>query len=199
MFIKLINNVPVEYNVFNLRKDNPNTSFPEIISDEMLFSYGIHKVVEQDRPDHNPLTQHLSWSIENIDGIWYKVWAIIDFPIDVSISNQREFVKKRRDLEISSGISIPIDESGNTIEIATDDISQSRITGAALAVTLDPSLTIQWKSENGFIYLDSTQIIAIAQMIRAHVQACFNREAELISLIESDMPYDIESGWPSTT
>ena len=70
--------------------------------------------------------------------------------------------------------------------IATDRNSQSLITGAALAATLDSAYTLHWKRANGeFINLTSAQIIAIAQAVRRHVQSCFDHEAELLPLIES--------------
>lgn len=69
--------------------------------------------------------------------------------------------------------------------IRTDRESQSLITGAALKAMQDPTYICRWKSENGFIELNATQIIAIADVVRAHVQSCFDREAELLPLIEA--------------
>lgn len=107
-----------------------------------------------------------------------------------AVDRERDRIKARRNLALATGTTV----SG--MPIATDDISQSRITGAALAVTLDPQTTIQWKTRSGFVMLDATQVIAIAQAVRAHVQACFDREAELLAALEAEDAYDIETGWP---
>ena len=76
-----------------------------------------------------------------------------------------------------------IDVNGFTVR--TDRESQALITGAALAAFADPDYTCQWKTEAGFVSLDSVQIKAVAQAVRAHVQSCFDREAELLPLIEA--------------
>jgi hypothetical protein len=36
-----------------------------------------------------------------------------------------------------------------------------------------------------------------AQAVRTHVQACFDREAELLDAMMPGAAYDIEAGWPS--
>lgn len=73
--------------------------------------------------------------------------------------------------------------SGTVIQdmnIATDRESQALITGAALQATVDKDYTCKWKTQSGFVTLTAQQILAIAGAVRAHVQACFDREAELL-------------------
>lgn len=69
--------------------------------------------------------------------------------------------------------------------IHTDRESQSLITGAALKAMQDPNYTCNWKGIDGFVTLNASQIIAIADAVRAHVQSCFDHEADLIPLIEA--------------
>lgn len=108
-----------------------------------------------------------------------------------SQSEVLEAVKARRDQAISSGITI----SG--VPIHTDETSQTRIMGAAVAAMLDPDYSVQWKAADGtFVMLTAVQVIGIASAVRAHVQACFDREAVLRTAVASGEPYDIESGWP---
>jgi hypothetical protein len=102
------------------------------------------------------------------------------------------FVASRRDEAISAGIVI-----GN-FPVQTDDLSQQRITGAAVAALIDPTTTVDWKMGGGeFVTLDAPTIIAIAQAVRAHVQACFDHERTLLELIDNGETPDINSGWPS--
>jgi len=101
-------------------------------------------------------------------------------------------IKERRDKAMVGGMVV------NGISIATDDLSQQRITGAALSAQIDSTTTVNWKLPDGtFTTLDAAQIIAIAQAVRTHVQACFDREAELLDAMMSGAAYDIEAGWPS--
>lgn len=71
------------------------------------------------------------------------------------------------------------------LPINTDDRSKLLINGAALEATLDPAYTMRWKTPAGFVDLTGAQVIGVARAVRAHVQACFDREAELLAGLES--------------
>jgi hypothetical protein len=71
------------------------------------------------------------------------------------------------------------------------------ILGAAVAVTLDPSL-LNWKRADGaFVPLKAEAVLAAADAVRAHVQACYDREAELLAAIGAGVDVDLEGGWPA--
>lgn len=80
--------------------------------------------------------------------------------------------------------------SVNGITIDTGRDSQALITGAALAAMLDENYSLNWKTPSGFIHLIAPEIIAVAQAVRAHVQACFDREGEFVALIDSAQTKD---------
>tara|TARA_R110001632_G_scaffold113063_1_gene224133 strand:+ start:1894 stop:2352 length:459 start_codon:yes stop_codon:yes gene_type:complete len=65
------------YNVGQLRRDNPNTSFPKQIPDEMLESYGVYTVVYTDVPSIDDRTQKAEQasSPSLVDGAWTIVWT----------------------------------------------------------------------------------------------------------------------------
>ena len=69
--------------------------------------------------------------------------------------------------------------------IRTDRESQALITGAALKAMQDSEYTCRWKTETGFVELTAAQILAIADAVRAHVQGCFDRESELLTLVDA--------------
>ena len=73
----------------------------------------------------------------------------------------------------------------NGILIDTGRDSQALITGAALAAMLDDDYSLNWKTTSGFIHLSAPEIIAVAQAVRAHVQKCFDREGELVALVDA--------------
>jgi hypothetical protein len=89
------------------------------------------------------------------------------------------------------------------LPVATDDRSQLKITGARLAADADPDYTVNWKVGAGaFVALTAAQIIAISDAVRAHVQACFDREDALATEINAAATIadveavDITTGWP---
>ena len=73
----------------------------------------------------------------------------------------------------------------NGITIDTGRNSQALITGAALAAVIDSDYSLNWKTGSGFIHLTAPEIIAVAQAVRAHVQSCFDREGELVALVDA--------------
>lgn len=73
----------------------------------------------------------------------------------------------------------------NGLEIKTDRESNAMITGAALQAIDDPTYSCQWKTEGGFVTLVADEIKAVAKAVRAHVQACFDKEAVLIAQAEA--------------
>ena len=57
MHIKLTNGTPAKYGLGQLRRDNPDTAFPQIISDSLLESYDVYPYVIQD-VDIDPASQN---------------------------------------------------------------------------------------------------------------------------------------------
>jgi len=89
-----------------------------------------------------------------------------------------------------------INLQGMAIDTGRD--SQGLITGAVVQAMLDPGYVLNWKTAAGFVQLTAAQIIGIATAVRAHVQACFDREATLLAAIQdgsfaSEM---LNEGWP---
>lgn len=110
---------------------------------------------------------------------------------------KKELASRRWEAE-SAGTSI------NGITVHTDERTKSNIAGAALAAILDENYTVKWKTSSGdFITLNAQEIIGIAQAIRSHVQACFDREAILLDKINAGTTHNklnkinINTGWPS--
>ncbi|GHV42551.1 hypothetical protein FACS1894187_24840 [Synergistales bacterium] len=75
--------------------------------------------------------------------------------------------------------------NGNGISIDTSRESQALITGAALQATIDSAYSCRWKTTNGFVEFTSEMILAVAVAVRQHVQACFDREADLSELVDA--------------
>ena len=97
-------------------------------------------------------------------------------------------------------------ETGGTtvdgMHVATDRQSQSLISGAfgsaKDAKEAGEEFNLKWKAKNGWVNLDADQVIAMGRSVRQHVQACFDREAELTQAVEDgefteDM---LDEGWP---
>ena len=130
-------------------------------------------------------------------GDYYEVVALPTPPEptfdELKAQKKQEIAAARYEREIA-GTSL------NGVQIDTGRDSQALITGAALAAMLDENYSLNWKTSAGFIHLTAPEIIAVAQAVRAHVQACFDRESELVALVDAaETPEDLDEiiiSWP---
>lgn len=72
------------------------------------------------------------------------------------------------------------------VQVATDDRAKTLLTGADRKARRDAAYTTRWKGVNGaWVDLDAPTIIAIADAVFDHVDACFSREGELHAEIDA--------------
>lgn len=93
--------------------------------------------------------------------------------------------------------------TGVTVEglsIETTRDSQALIASTGLSAVLDPEYRCNFKTATGFVEIGAQQIIAIAKAVRAHVQACFDREKALLEMIAAGTYRDemLAEGWPDS-
>lgn len=70
--------VTYPYSIEKLRRDNPNTSFPDLMSDDALAAYGVHPVFSLAAPSIDAATQKLVQDAEPelVDGQWQIGWVV---------------------------------------------------------------------------------------------------------------------------
>ncbi|MFT2184386.1 DUF4376 domain-containing protein [Pseudomonas putida] len=198
MYAQIENDAIVRYPVSlsQVLTSNPNVSLSSAPAVEDLAMLGYAVVAETERPAGDVVTEGQP---EQRDGVWYQTWEVREFTAD----EQTERATQRRE-EMSQQIAsrrwqaevAGIDIGGIRIDTGRD--SQALITGATVQAMLDPSYTLRWKTPAGFVDLTAEQIIGVATAARAHVQACFNREAELLGFVAdgSITAEMLEQGWP---
>ena len=81
MFVKVTNNQidQYPYTVGDLRRDNPNTSFPKNVSEATMASYGMFPVGYEAAPEYDPMTHRLQHSSEPVlkDGKWVLTKTVV--------------------------------------------------------------------------------------------------------------------------
>jgi len=96
MFIKLTNGVPETYTIGQLRKDNPNVSFPKDIPLETLASYSVYPLTVADRPSYNRLTEDAVLNIPTeVNGAWIQSYSVVQKAQEDAEKNIR---RERNDL-----------------------------------------------------------------------------------------------------
>lgn len=102
------------YSISQLRKDNPQVSFPRNLSDSLLAQYNVFPVKPSDRPAFNPVTQRLEegtplrHKARNPDGTfrsddpatpeneaweWLQVWNVVPLTAD-EIAQQQQALQE---------------------------------------------------------------------------------------------------------
>lgn len=80
MYIKLTNGEPEIYTIGKLRRDNPNTSFPKTISNEILARFDVYPYTQQEQPTYDEKTQKIvdGGFVKDENDNWIKTWNIVD-------------------------------------------------------------------------------------------------------------------------
>ncbi len=129
--------------------------------------------------------KQLSWNDEGVPTLADPATTAKNYP--VIIANER-FAHE------GSGVTV----AGFVIETTRD--SQALIAGTGLSALLDPDYRCNFKTVNGFVEIGAAQILMIAKAVRAHVQACFDRELVLLRALEGGLYTEamLNTGWPDS-
>jgi hypothetical protein len=77
----LVHNQEVQsypYSVDQLKRDNPDVSFPADITDEVLSNWNVFPVADTPQPPYNVHTQKVVWATPAlVDGVWAHQWKIV--------------------------------------------------------------------------------------------------------------------------
>ena len=110
---------------------------------------------------------------------WTKVITVEDKFAKAKEAKNAEIAQARYNAEIA-GVTI------NGVLIKTDRETQAVLTAACLQAYIDSGYSLNWKTGDGtFVSLPAEKIMAFGTAVRAHVQSCFDHEAELLPLIAS--------------
>jgi hypothetical protein len=163
------------------------TSLHEL-DETQLAGLGIYPC-DEIKPDIEWTQHHGTPVIEVADGRATATYPVLDYSSD-EVAGILEAARERKRSEIAAARFEA--ETAGIDGIKTDRESQALITGAALKAMQDSTYFCRWKGVGGFVELTAPQILAIADSVRSHVQSCFDREAELLPLIEAaESPEDL--------
>lgn len=114
MYLKIVNGVLQSYSLQQLRQDNPNTSFPVIIPDEMLADYSVYRVSRPATPDFDSL----AWRV--LDGDFSQDEAgqwVLDYKLEkLSLEHSSQNVRDLRNQKLSESdwtqvLDAPVDQA----------------------------------------------------------------------------------------
>ena len=78
MYIKLTNGVPESYTIGQLRRDNPQVSFPKTIPDSTLSEYSVFPCSPTQKPAYDLATHKVvEGTPAQVNGAWLQVWNVV--------------------------------------------------------------------------------------------------------------------------
>ena len=112
------------YNVGQLRRDNPNTSFPKRIPDEMLAEWGVYPVAFADMPSVDDRTQKVEQEQQPslVNGSWTIGWVTSSkTPEEVQQhdDNAARSTRSQRDFLLAETDYLALSDTTLTTEMAT--------------------------------------------------------------------------------
>ncbi len=180
------------------KRQHSNTSFPAILSRQILEDFGFDIVVETDKPEYTDRQVVTPGPVELINDEYRQTWMIEDLVFtpeeEAEMLNNRRVALKE---ELAS-IRYQHEVGGITFNgqrISTDREDQAMLNSAYVATQIDTSRTISWKSESGWVEMNAETIASLAEAVINHVQGCFNKEKELSMALDIDINTDIHAGW----
>ena len=124
MYIKIINGNPEIYTIGQLRRDNPNTSFPKTPSAEILEKFSIYPCDQEPQPLFDDRTQLIEDGgiIQDETGKWVKTWNIIQKTqeeLDAWIATKEAEVRNKRNYLLTETDYLALSDNTLTPEMAT--------------------------------------------------------------------------------
>ena len=92
------------YTIGELRKDNPNTSFPKRPSDDLLVGWDVYSVVDSNSPAYDHTKNITEGTPVLVNGVWTQVWDVTDAtPEEVSqrAAQQADGIRNKRNQLLS--------------------------------------------------------------------------------------------------
>jgi len=90
MYVKVLKGVPYPYSIFDLRNDNPNTSFPDVMTDKALAAWDVFPCIEGAVPELGECEQAVRDKITMVDGVWVQNFTNGLWPADQASQYVRE-------------------------------------------------------------------------------------------------------------
>lgn len=103
MYIKIKNNTIEQYpyNQGQLKSDNPQVSFPEVIPVDTLAEYGVYEVVKTEKPSATYKQNLAEGTPVNENGVWKQVWIVTDKSVEeisaIQEANKKEAYREESD------------------------------------------------------------------------------------------------------
>ena len=110
MYVKVIDGSPILYSLWDLKKDNPNTSFPSEMSDKNLEIWSVYPCVEGEVPVLSECEDIVRSNITQVNGVWTQNYSKVSWPRDQAT----QYVREKRNALLSETDWMALSDSNMT-------------------------------------------------------------------------------------
>ena len=188
-----------------LRRDNPQVSFPEVITDAIRASHGVYRLLVEPEPAYDPVTHGVRAATPvKVGNDWHQAWEVFPLPAEeaqanteAALTNAWNRIKDERDRRKFSGVKV------GDHWYHSDDSSRIQQLALVMMGNAIPA-GLMWKTLTLTpppVFVEMTPALAssIFQATAAQDTAIFAAaEAHRVAMEASDTPqsYDCSGGWP---
>ena len=124
MYVKVTNGTPTLYTIGQLRRDNPNVSFPKTIPTETLAAFDVYPAVVADVPSYTERTQRVTQDAvaTQVNGVWTYGWTTSDKSADEITeydNNLATVVRSSRDFKLAETDYFALSDNTLSAEMTT--------------------------------------------------------------------------------
>lgn len=209
--LKITDGVPRKYSESRLKRDNPNVSFPSLLTATVLADFDCYTYTVDSKPSYNATLQKLNRVFEQRADGWVQSWEAVSLSDEVAINRLKSQITADRWKKEQGGVEW-LDSNFDLWRIATDSNSQQKMTSVLTMLNADPSSTgyANWKMEKKVqvtypsVDEDNNEIeITVEEwhkvfrqnsleewnemvaLVSTHIKNCFDAESNALAKVEA--------------
>jgi len=209
--LKITDGVPRKYSEARLKRDNPDTLFPNSLTATVLADFDCYNYTIDPKPSYNATLQNLNPVFEQRADGWVQAWEVVDFSDEAAKSRLQSQITADRWKKEQGGVEW-LDSNFDLWRIATDSNSQQKMTSVLTMLIANPAsvgysnwkmdkkVQITWtdldEDNNEIQFTEEVWQKAFRQnsldewnemvaLVSTHIKNCFDAESNALAKLEA--------------
>ena len=209
--LKITDGVPRKYSEARLKRDNPDTLFPNLLTATVLADFDCYTYTVDSKPSYNATLQNLNPVFEQRADGWVQTWEVVNFSDEAAKSRLQSQITADRWKKEQGGVEW-LDSNFDLWRIATDSNSQQKMTSVLTMLIANPisvgysnwkmdkKVQITWtdfdEDGNEIQFTEEVWQKAFRQnsleewnemvaLVSTHIKNCFDAESNALAKVEA--------------
>jgi len=209
--LKITDGVPRKYSEARLKRDNPDTLFPNLLTATVLADFDCYNYTVDSKPSYNATLQNLNPVFEQRADGWVQTWEVVDFSYEAAKSRLQSKITADRWKKEQGGVEW-LDSNFDLWRIATDSNSQQKMTSVLTMLIANPvsvgysnwkmdkKVQITWTDfdedgneiqlteevwQKAFRQNSLDEWNEMVALVSTHIKNCFDAESNALAKVEA--------------